>query len=123
MAQVNVTISGRSYRIACEDGQEDHLQGLAAQVDESIVQLRGQFGEIGDQRLVVMAALTLADRIDEMERRLAAMRGEVAEFEEARARAAERESAAEQDLVRVVDSVTRRLSTLAARMSGDGDVT
>ncbi|MHA1157474.1 MAG: cell division protein ZapA [Alphaproteobacteria bacterium] len=123
MAQVNVTISGRSYRIACEDGQEDHLLGLAGRLDEAIVEMRGQFGEIGDQRLVIMAAITMADRIDEMERRLAAMDVDMAQFEDARARSAEREAAAEQDLVRVVDSVTRRLETLAGRVAGNGEAT
>ena len=51
MAQVNVTINGKVYRMACEDGQEGHLQGLAARLDQMIDQLRGSFGEIGDQRL------------------------------------------------------------------------
>ena len=62
MAQVNVTISGKTYRMACEDGQEEHLAGMAEQLNQSIEQLRDRFGEIGDQRLTVMAAITLADQ-------------------------------------------------------------
>ena len=49
MSQVNVTINGRQFRMACEDGQEGHLQQLARELDERIVALRGQFGEIGGQ--------------------------------------------------------------------------
>jgi len=65
MSQVNVTINGRQFRMACEDGQEGHLQQLARELDERIVALRGQFGEIGDARLTVMAALMVADELAE----------------------------------------------------------
>jgi len=118
MAQVNVGISGRSYRIACDDGQEDHLRKLAAQVDASIGDMRETFGEIGDQRLTIMAAITLADRIDEMERRLEALSGERAGLEVARDEAAAREAAGETELVRVVESVAERIETLAVRIGG-----
>lgn len=118
MAQVNVGISGRSYRIACDDGQEDHLRKLAARVDASISDMRGTFGEIGDQRLTIMAAITLADRIDELERRLEALRGERADLEEARDEASAREAAGETELVRVVESVAERIETLAVRIGG-----
>ena len=63
MSQVNVTINGRQFRMACEDGQEGHLQQLAKDLDDRIVALRGQFGEIGDARLTVMAALTVCDEL------------------------------------------------------------
>ena len=69
MAQVNATINGRQFRMACEDGQEEHLQKLAENLDERIVELRGKFGEIGDTRLTVMAALTVADELAEAEKR------------------------------------------------------
>ena len=70
VSQVNVTINGRQFRMACEDGQEDHLQRLAKDLDDRIVALRGQFGEIGDARLTVMAALMVADELSETARRL-----------------------------------------------------
>jgi len=63
MASVNATIAGRQFRLACEDGQEDHLQALAKDMDERIAQLRGKFGEIGDTRLTVMAALMVEDQL------------------------------------------------------------
>ena len=61
MAQVPITIAGRTYRMACADGEEAHLEGLAAELEGRISELRGAFGEIGDQRLIVMAALAFAD--------------------------------------------------------------
>ena len=65
MASVNATIAGRQFRLACEDGQEEHLQMLARDIDQRIEGLRKQFGEIGDTRLTVMAALMVADEMSE----------------------------------------------------------
>ena len=73
MAQVIVTIAGRTYRMNCEDGQEGHLQRLAREVDDRMAGLRGSFGEIGDQRLVVMTALTVADELDTARSRIASL--------------------------------------------------
>ena len=79
MAQVVVTIAGRPYRMACEDGEEDHLAGLAAAVDEKIAQMRASFGEIGDQRLIVMSAIAIADELSETRERLARATAELTE--------------------------------------------
>lgn len=88
MAQVNVLIAGRSYRMACSDGEELHLKGLAARLDAKINELRESFGEIGDGRITVMAAITMADQLSEAERRIGALeadlerlRGEQAGYE------------------------------------------
>lgn len=56
MSQVSVTINGRQFRMACEDGQEAHLMSLARDLDSRIEGLRAKFGEIGDTRLTVMAS-------------------------------------------------------------------
>ena len=85
MGQVNVTISGKTYRMACDDGQEEHLTALGDRLSETIDRLRVQFGEIGDQRLTVMAAITMADQHSESERRLRQLEAEIAALEEARA--------------------------------------
>ena len=77
MAQVSVLIAGRTYRMACADGEEDHLKGLASRLDGKIVELRGSFGEIGDTRITVMAAITIADDLSEAERRIAALEAEL----------------------------------------------
>ena len=70
MAQVNLTVNGRVYRMACEDGEEDHVMQLGARFDGAIDELRGALGEIGDQRLMVMAGILMTDRLDDAERRL-----------------------------------------------------
>ena len=63
MSHINVTINGRQYRMACEAGQEVRLLKLAEQLESRIQSLRGKFGEIGDARLTVMAALTVCDEL------------------------------------------------------------
>jgi cell division protein ZapA len=65
MAQLVVMIAGKVYRVACDEGEEARLGDLAQLVDAKISGLRARFGEIGDQRLIIMAALTLADEWSE----------------------------------------------------------
>ena len=78
MPQVNVTIAGRSYRMACGEGEEAHLEGLAAAFEAKIAEMRGTFGEIGDMRLHVMAAITLADELPRGQEADRALEAEVA---------------------------------------------
>ena len=82
MSHINVTINGRQYRMACEEGQEVRLLRLAENLEARIESLRGKFGEIGDARLTVMAALTVCDelldannRIRSLEEEIVALRG------------------------------------------------
>src|SRR5271170_5749048 len=77
MAQVTVTIAGHVYRVACGEGEEAHLQGLALQIDQSIETLKREFGEIGDQRLTIMAAIRIADELAESKRRIAELEVEI----------------------------------------------
>lgn len=65
MAQVEVTINNRAYRIACDDGQEQHLSRLAEYVDQRVQELVAAVGQVGDDRLLVMASLLIADELSE----------------------------------------------------------
>lgn len=85
MAQINVEIAGRTYRMACNDGEEDHLRTLAARFDGKIHMLRGTFGEIGDSRITMMAALTIADQLSEAERRVSELEAEIERLRNAQA--------------------------------------
>ena len=118
MAQVNVTISGKTYRMACEDGQEEHLTGMAEQLNQSIEHLRERFGEIGDQRLTVMAAITLADQNTEAEHRLQQLRAEVAGLEEARAAVVERQAGVEDEIASAINEMAAQVEALAGRVAG-----
>ena len=119
MAQVNVKISGKTYRMACDDGEEQHLTDLAERLNRSIEQLRERFGEIGDQRLTVMAAITLADQHADAERRLQAAEAEAADREDARAAVEERQGATEAGVANALDAIAERIEALAARLAGD----
>lgn len=77
MSQVTVTIAGKVYRMACGEGEEAHLQELARQIDTRMESLKKNFGEIGDQRLTIMAAITIADQLSEANRRNAQLEVEL----------------------------------------------
>ena len=77
MAQVTVSIAGRAYHMACADGEEDHLRKLAKKIDSMVEEYRGSFGEIGDQRLLVMAAVGVADELAEANGTIASLQDEV----------------------------------------------
>lgn len=110
MAHVSVTIDNRKYRLACNEGEEPRLAQLAGLIDGKIAELRKSFGEIGDQRLVVMAALTIADSLVEAR--------EEVEAERKRANsAATRFEAAAASL----DTLGARLEAIAERLSGGAE--
>jgi len=90
MSHINVTINGRQYRMACEEGQEVRLLKLAETLESRVTELRGKFGEIGDARLTVMAALTVCDDLLDANARLHAMEQELESARNMRAAAVDR---------------------------------
>ena len=118
MAQVNITIGGKLFRMACDDGQEEHLTGLGAEVDRLITELRGNFGEIGDQRLTMMAAITLADRRAEADRVIERLKDELASTRAAQDAEAQRFENAQFGLARAVDVAAQQIEAAAQRLSG-----
>ncbi|MBT4888793.1 MAG: cell division protein ZapA [Rhodospirillales bacterium] len=70
MAQVDISINGRSYSIACDDGQEEHLTELGSVVNDKITSLIDSAGQIGDTRLFLMASLLIADDLADSVRKL-----------------------------------------------------
>lgn len=120
MPEVSVTINGRTYRMACDAGQEEHLARLSKELDARIARLRDSFGEIGDTRLTVMAALMVADELSEMRRRLRAAEQEIEGLNDARHAAAERIEANEKALADVIESAAERIERIAQGLSGRG---
>ena len=90
MSHVNVTINGRQYRMACEEGQEARLLQLAGSLESRIENLRGKFGEIGDARLTVMASLTLADELVDANEQIRSLREELTALRDVRVAATDR---------------------------------
>ena len=117
MAHVTVTINSRQYRMACEDGQEAHLERLAVDLDRRVDQLRGTFGEIGDNRLLVMAALTLSDELAEMTQRLHRVQAELSGLQDARVAAADRKHATEAAVVSALNAAAERIEQVARSLN------
>jgi len=90
MSHINVTINGRQYRMACEEGQEVRLLKLAENLEARVEQLRGKFGEIGDQRLTVMAALTACDELLDANARIRNLEQEISTLRDVRVAAVDR---------------------------------
>ncbi len=117
MTQVNATIAGRQFRLACEDGQQDHLHALASDIDTRIEQLRQKFGEIGDTRLTVMAALMVADELNEAHRRIRRLEEEVAALQDARVVAADRAKQASAAVVGAFNSAAERIEGITRKLN------
>ena len=108
MAEVPITINGRTYQVACDDGQEVHLQELAEYVDQRVGDLAANVGQVGDTRLLVLASLVIADElaeaISDLDGRKGTTMGKLAE--------------AEEDLAAGLEAMANRLETVAAALEG-----
>ncbi len=117
MSQVSVTINGRQFRMACEDGQEGHLMNLARDLDVRIEGLRKKFGEIGDTRLTVMAALTIADSLAETATRIKKLEDELAALQSARAEALNHDKAARAAITAALTAAAERIESITAKLN------
>ena len=113
MAQVNVTINGRQYRMACDDGEEERLFSLAERFDNFTAQLKGSFGEIGDQRLTVMAGIMAIDQLSDAERQIKGLEAELVSLRESRNALLERAETSERQFGERIISAAARIETLA----------
>ena len=124
MSHVSVTISGRQYRMACEDGQEGHLMKLAAGLDKRIGDLRERFGEIGDMRLTVMAAIMVADELSEVGKRVGRLEQELAGLQDARTASADRAQQMQAALATALNAASERIDEVTRNLNeglgGDG---
>jgi cell division protein ZapA len=117
MPQVTVTIAGRTYRIACGEGEEPHLERLAGLYDARIEEMRAAFGEIGDMRLHVMAAIAIADQLVEAERRLSALEEEATRLSALAAAGDERTADAQARLAESLAKAAERIERLARSLA------
>jgi cell division protein ZapA len=85
MAAVTVVVNGRSYKIACNDGEEDQLRNLASTVNDRVQDVVAMVGQIGDLRLLLMAAMLIADELATQNEKLDATQKAIAELQSANA--------------------------------------
>lgn len=98
MGQVNVRVNGRDYQMACEDGEEEHLVHLAEYINRHVNDLVETVGQVGEARLLLMAALVVADELADAYRKIDAQNG-----------------ASEQSEL-PIDALASRLEGIAARL-------
>lgn len=117
MAQVTVTIDGKAYRMACEEGQEQHLETLAGRFDQYVGHLKSQFGEIGDLRITVMAGIMIMDELAELTRKIERLEGEIASLRTSGEGQAQDKARNEALMVSAVEELTARLRDITAKLS------
>jgi cell division protein ZapA len=118
MAQIMLTINGRSYPIACDDGQEDRIRQLGQYIDRKVTEFAGKWGQIGDARLILMASLVITDELAETNE---AMRRQRQSGNGAPGQASvehDRDLATEAVLAAGIESLAARIEAVAARLEG-----
>lgn len=117
MAQVVVTIDGKAYRMACEEGQEGHLEGLAEKFDRYVGHLKNQFGEIGDLRVTVMSAIMVMDELSESNRRVAELERELENMRGHRDSAASVAEKSDQALAGMLSDLSVQVRSIAEKLN------
>jgi cell division protein ZapA len=117
MAQVTVTIDGKAYRMACDEGQEEHLIGLAERFDRYVSHLKDSFGEIGDQRVTVMAGIMVMDELVELQKRVTGLEGEIGTLRKTRDEALTKADKNDAALTGALAALAQRMEDLAARLA------
>lgn len=117
MPQVSVSINGKIYRMACDEGEQERLIGLAEKFETYVDTLKSSFGEIGDQRLTVMAAIMVVDELTEAKRQIKGIEAEITSLRESRNAVVERYEANTEKLAERLDNAAQRIGDLAALLT------
>ncbi len=117
MPTVSVTINGRKYRIACEEGQEEHLRALAEDFDGRIAELKADVGELGEAQLILVAALTLADELSATKRHLAELEAGLADLRGSELASAERAQATQAAVAAALNAAAERIERVTRSLN------
>jgi len=117
MPLVNVLVNNHAYTVACDDGEEEHLRELAKYVDRRVRQLVETVGQAGDARLLLMAALVIADELSETLGKLDERAREVTALKDARPAEAKKDQASEEELVDALEKATQKIEDIAAKLA------
>jgi cell division protein ZapA len=120
MATVNVTVNGHNYSIACNDGEEDHLKRLAAMVDGKLQELVHMVGQIGDQRLMLMAALMLADELVSQQGKSGEADQSLAEIKATNVELQNRVNACEGEAAEHIEAAAKRVEAILNVLTQNG---
>lgn len=120
MSSVNITINGKQYRVACEPGQEQRLTALAQDFDSRISSMRSRFGEVGDARLTVMAAMMIGDELIDANEKIAKLQADLAALNDAREAATDRANRTENAVVSALNAASDRIERMTRALSRPG---
>jgi cell division protein ZapA len=121
MGQVSVTLNGRTYRLECSEGEEAHLIELAEYLGSHVDTMRQKFGQVGDDRLILMASLVVADELWELRREIEEMKNALAVAQRDKSAATETAKTAQADFDARVSAAADRLELLNAQLFQGGD--
>lgn len=117
MPLVNVMVNNRAYTIACDEGEEEHLKELAQHVDEKAREVLASVGQVGDARMLLMAALLIADEHHDVAAKLAAGTQAATASSGEKQNLHLRAEQAESDAADALESAAKRLEDIAARLA------
>jgi len=119
MGQVSVTLNGRTYRLECGEGEETHLIALAEYLGSHVDTMKRKFGQVGDDRLILMASLLVTDELWELRRQMQELKTSLAEVRRDRSVADESTKSLQADLAQRVSAVAERLEMLNERFGSE----
>ena len=117
MATIIVEINNRQYEMACEDGEEEHINSLAGTLDGNVRAMESKFGKIGDIRLVVMASLTVADQLVDAQKKMTTLKDEIEGLKESRTTDLEISQANEDKIATMLEATAVRLDSLTKHIN------
>jgi cell division protein ZapA len=117
MPQVNVTINGRQYRMSCDEGQQQQLLTLCDDLNRRIADLTDKFGGMGDARLILMAALSVADELADMQDRVRRLEQQLGTMRNARSVADGKTQANHAVVVDAFNAAAERIEQLSKRLN------
>jgi len=117
MGQVSVTLNGRTYRLECGSGEEAQLIELSEYLAAHVETMKHKFGQVGDDRLILMAALMVTDELWEARRHIEEMKTVLAESKRDRSTADETMRSMQADLAARVSAAAQRLELLNERLA------
>lgn len=122
MGQVRVDVNGRSYRMTCQDGTEHRVNELASMVDSIVQDIKGGFSHVQDDRLFLMAALMMADQLQDVREELHRTLMQICNLRSFQAADSASSYIPTRDVAQIVDASSARLQQLEARFDRTGTV-
>ncbi|MBK5197215.1 MAG: cell division protein ZapA [Methyloceanibacter sp.] len=119
MGQVSVTLNGRTYRLECGEGEETHLIALAEYLSSHVDTMKRKFGQVGDDRLILMASLLVTDELWELRRQVQEMKSALAEARRDKSAGDESAKSFKADLAARVSAAADRLELLNERFGSE----